>query len=85
MIWGCGLSFFPKIDPRAYAAIFLGYDLKTKAYRLLDPQTNSLFLSQSVRFYPDYSLPDPTIISRFGDDLEEHIGRDMLRNSVDTI
>ena len=74
-----------KIDPRAYAAIFLGYDLNTKAYRLLDPRTKSLFLSRSVRFYPDYSWPDPTTISRFGDDKEDHIGSNNLRNLATTI
>ena len=60
-----------KIDPRAYSAIFLGYDLQTKAYRLMDPKTHSLFLSRSVQFYPKYEWPDPTDISRFGDGIQE--------------
>jgi hypothetical protein len=60
-----------KIDPRAYAAIFLGYDLHTKAYRLMDPQTHSLFLSRSVQFLPKYEWPDPTTIGRFGNGIDD--------------
>jgi hypothetical protein len=51
-----------KIDPRAYAAIFLGYDLNKKAYRLLDPRTKSLFLSRSVRFTTHGRIQPPTVV-----------------------
>jgi len=56
-----------KVTPRAFTAYFLGYDLHTKAYRLLDPATRSLVLCRSVEFYSDFTWPDPTQISRFGE------------------
>ena len=66
------LMFLKKIKclrftPRAFTAYFLGYDLHTKAYRLLDPATRSLVLCRSVEFYSDFTWPDPTQISRFGE------------------
>ena len=56
-----------KIFPRATRALLVGYDLNTKAYRLLDPDSHSLFLSRSVQFLPDYAWPEPKGMSRFGD------------------
>jgi hypothetical protein len=58
-----------KIDPRAYAAVFLGYDEQTKAYRLLDKKTNSMFLSRSVQFLKNMEWPDVKELSRF-DEIE---------------
>jgi hypothetical protein len=58
-----------KIDPRAYAAVFLGYDLQKKAYRLLDKKTNSMFLSRSVQFLKHMEWPVVTELSRF-DEME---------------
>ena len=57
-----------KLHARSSKAIFLGYDLHTKAYRLLDSDTHSLILSRSVQFYSDYKFP-PMSVSRFADDV----------------
>ncbi|NBX97749.1 hypothetical protein EBQ81_02685, partial [bacterium] len=39
-----------KLEAKSKACIFVGYDLDSKAYRLLDPSTNSLIISRDVAF-----------------------------------
>jgi hypothetical protein len=56
-----------KIAPRAYAAHFVGYDLKTKGYRMYDPLTSSIFLSRDVQFLPNNEWPKIIELSRFGE------------------
>ena len=69
-----------KLSPRATKAIFLGYDLQTKAYRLMDPSSNSMFLSRSVEFIPNFQWPS-TKESRFGHELDE---KSVVKEKVST-
>ncbi|SGZ30180.1 BQ5605_C110g13210 [Microbotryum silenes-dioicae] len=42
-----------KLDPRGIPLVFVGYDLESKGYRLLDPNTRQVFKSRSVTFFED--------------------------------
>ncbi|SGY60597.1 BQ5605_C007g04454 [Microbotryum silenes-dioicae] len=42
-----------KLDPRGIPLVFVGYDLESKVYRLLDPNTRQVFKSCSVTFFED--------------------------------
>jgi hypothetical protein len=55
------------LSPRSTTAIFVGYDLNSKSYRCYDSVSNSVFLSRSVDFDPDFRFPKLSV-TRFDDD-----------------
>ncbi|NDA63213.1 MAG: hypothetical protein EBX50_14410 [Chitinophagia bacterium] len=46
-----------KLDPKSKVCIFVGYDMDSKAYRLLDPSNNTLIISRDVTFEEGQALP----------------------------
>ncbi|SCZ91573.1 BZ3500_MvSof-1268-A1-R1_Chr1-2g01498 [Microbotryum saponariae] len=42
-----------KLDPQGIPLVFIGYDLESKGYRLLDLNTRQVFKSRSVTFFED--------------------------------
>ena len=72
-----------KIHPRGSMCHFLGYDTNTKAYRLYDTNSKSIFLSRSVQFYHNPEWPKP-IFNRFDDNpLLEQISDDDRSTDLD--
>lgn len=50
-----------KLEPRATTCVFVGYDLSTPAYRVLDTVTNTIMLSAHVDFLHDVIWPTITV------------------------
>ena len=69
-VWGC-LSFYrshdpkrSKLGPRGIKSIFVGYAQNSKAYRLLNVNSNVIVESRDVEFFEDkfYNDPSPSSI-----------------------
>ena len=49
-----------KLDDKGVKCIFIGYNSKSKAYRLYDPFNNKMILSRDVKFLENQSWYGPT-------------------------
>src|SRR3954465_12530779 len=71
-VWGC-IAYFRTPDPkrtklgsRAVRSIFVGYASRSKAYRLLDLETNIISESRDVEFFENKFSKDSIILPERG-------------------